>query len=183
MPESLFPKLGGRAGPRARLGPALVAQRAPRRRLCHVPRRRERHLSESADRKTYVAPPSRLLLKFGTAETMRAPAAALLSPSRITSRAACDLSQRETHSRKRRHAQDYRRQSNAAPDISLRRRDKRSSLFLSLPFFRERSSETFLRHRYISPLCCCVRLFAPRDSETDLQIQFGYKKITARQSY
>jgi len=49
--------------------PALTARLASRRRLCHVPR--GRHLSESANRKTYIAPSSRLLLKFGSAEVTR----------------------------------------------------------------------------------------------------------------
>lgn len=97
------------------------------------------------------SPPSRLLLKFGTAEITRADARAwtrarrdrafisLLNADNVTSdsRALEKLIARETHSLEKTHVrnrENYRRQSNAAPDISIvtRRDKKKSSLFLCL---------------------------------------------------
>jgi len=136
FPSPSFQKAGDRSGPPgAATSQPWIAQRAPRRRLCHVSRRRTRtaHL--------WVSPTEKLMslrrqgcfwnleaVKSRARARERTPGAtALLSPlTRITSPripARSRLIARETHSRKRRHTrnrENYRRQSNAAPDISLR---------------------------------------------------------------
>lgn len=140
MPSLSFRKPGGRTGPRACLEPALIAQRAPRRRLCHVrfpdnengtslSQPTEKLMSLSAVKVTFEIWNRR---NHARARFYLFLADNVTSDSRATYRTG-----------KRRHTRRIIVGNlTLRPIYRLRRRDKRSSLFLS-------------------PLSSCVRLFAP----------------------